>query len=135
MTPWIRLDHSDYDGPLVRVVVANPDRPDLPALAARALLDTGATHTVLDAAAAAALQLRGLDVHRTRVAGAGRAEGIVHAPVLSFPDHPFPSRRVRVSAMPLPSAFQLLLGMDLLRGARLALEWGDGARWLRWEPL
>ncbi|HMV66476.1 MAG TPA: retropepsin-like aspartic protease [Myxococcota bacterium] len=131
---WVRL-LDGYDGPRLPARALHPDRPGAPGLDLVALLDTGATHSVVDLdRVVAGLGLAQRDVQRLRVAGA-RAEVPTYEVMLSLPDLPFPTRRLRVAGMQLPEPFAMLLGMDLMRGTRLALEWRDDGRWLRWEPL
>jgi hypothetical protein len=131
---WVRL-LDGYDGPLVQARLQHPDQPATPALTCAALLDTGATHTIVDLErVVAALGLPQRDLQRLRVAGA-RAEMPVYEVMLTLPDLPFAPRRLRVGGMALPAPFAALLGMDLMKGTRLAIEWGAQERWVRWERL
>jgi predicted aspartyl protease len=144
---WQQLDDRLYAGPLVRVRLHDPSvaRRRKTATAEQrivsfvecwALIDTGATHSIVDTdQVAQRLELRVHDTHRLTLAGRARAQAPVHEVELEVPDHPFPTRRVRVASMALPGPFWMLIGMDLLDGTRLSLECGPSGRWLRWEPL
>jgi predicted aspartyl protease len=141
---WHQLNNRLYDGPLVLTRLHAPRRRqatsaerDAPAFVeCWALLDTGATHSIIDSVEVAQrLALRSFDTHRMRLAGSLRAEAPVHEVFLELPDHPFPQRRVRVASMKLPGPFHMLIGMDLLKSTRLSLECGPDGHWLRWEPL
>jgi hypothetical protein len=133
---WQRLDDRRYAGPLVQVLLSPTGAQPAAPLACTALIDTGATHSIVDSEQVAGpLRLRTIDLHRLAVAGHQRAEVPVHELWLDLPDHPFPARRVRVASMRLPGPFQMLIGMDLLQGSRLSLELGANGHWLRWEPL
>ena len=134
---WVRL-LPGWDGPLVRAALVAPPGTAHPLarLDVTALVDTGATHTIVDTTRVAeALALRAVDRQVLRVAGRDRAAMPVCEVGLAFPDFSFPLRRVRVGALDLPPPFAVLIGMDLLDGTRLALEWRAGARWMAWEPL
>lgn len=138
---WHRLDERTWDGPVVAALV-HAERPRASGdprpvvIECRALIDTGATHTIIDQARVAELLgLQQLDRRRLALAGAQRAEVPVHDVPVTFPDFPLPTRRVRVAAMTLPGPITMLVGMDLLQGTRLAFEFGPQGRWLRWEPL
>ncbi len=131
---WIRLAEG-YDGPRVRALAVAPTgaHPPLPVLA---LIDTGATGTLIDRRRVAhPLGLRAVDRQVVRTAGREPATMDVHELGLRFPDFPVPGRVLRVGAVDLPQPFAVLVGMDLLEGTRLALEWRAGERWLRWEPI
>lgn len=142
---WQRLDRSDYAGPIVAasirvprtVPLTTPLGEPLPdTVQCLALLDTGATHSILDLDhVAATLQLQAHDTRRMAFAGLSRAEAPVYEVGVSFPDFPLPERMIRVSGLRLPGPFALLVGVDLLRGTRFAMEWSDDGPWLRWEPL
>lgn len=141
---WHRLPDDVYRGPVVVARVHAPEPPQhagAPGRVARfvecwALLDTGATHSVIDVAQVAArLRLPTHDHRHLALADRDAAPTPVHEVGVSFPDFPFPTRHVRVSALRLPGPFWMLVGMDLLDGTRLALEWRGRDRWLRWEPL
>ncbi len=137
---WHRLPEL-YEGPVVIARLFDPSArlrgDDSPAFVeCWALLDTGATHSVIDTEQV--VGRLGLAQHDRRyMAGADRAHE--HTPVyeagVSFPDFGFPRRRVRMTGMKLPGPFWMLIGMDLLRNTRLAMEWRQEARWLRWESL
>lgn len=135
---WHRLDGTAYDGPIVvaRVAPARPRPGWPPFVECPALLDTGATHSVLDLPRVArTLGLTPVDARRMRVAGPTPVELPVVEAVVTFPGFALPARHLRVGAVDLPPAFALLIGMDLLDGTRLAMEWGPEGRWLRWERL
>lgn len=146
---WHRLPEGLYRGPLVVTRLRDPRRnaaPGIPPfLECWALLDTGATHSIVDVGQIAErLDLRVHDQRRMAVAGASThvASAADTAPLrpvyevgVAFPDFDFEERTVRVSGMTLPGPFWMLIGMDLLDGTRLAMECRGSERWLRWEPL
>jgi predicted aspartyl protease len=138
---WQRLDTKLYRGPLVLTRLFNPDptsylRGAPPFIECWALLDTGATDSIVDSEQIARrLMLETYDTRRLAVAGRVRAEAPVHEVGIRLPEHPFPEKRIRVAGMKLPGPFWMLIGMDLIEGTRLSLECGPEGRWLRWEPL
>lgn len=134
---WHLLDPTVFPGPCVRVRLADAEggRSD-GALDGWALLDTGATHSVVDVERVVGpLRLRTLDLRTLALAGSAGVEAPVYAVAAAFPDHPVPDRSLRVSALRLPAPLLMLVGLDLLDGTRLAMELSGTDRWLRWEPL
>jgi predicted aspartyl protease len=138
---WHRLDGTAYDGPLVVARIARPAVPPDPAwpsyIELPALIDTGATHSIVDPdRVAGPLGLRHVDHRRMRVAGpGGRTTMPVFEAAVHFPAFRLPRRVLNLGATQLPPAFGLLIGMDLLEGTRMAIEWARDGRWLRWETI
>lgn len=134
---WVRLLEG-WAGPLIRVRLTSPPEAARPlvTLDVTGLLDTGATTTLVDRARVVEpFGLPILDREILHVAGRDRAAVHVFELGIDFPDFAFPLRRRRVGAMALPPPFAVLIGMDLLRGTRMAIEWDDDGRYLAWEAL
>ncbi|MCB9679995.1 MAG: hypothetical protein H6733_00860 [Alphaproteobacteria bacterium] len=140
MSSWQRLDPTLNPGPVVRARIVDLDA------SARvgtdhvvdcwALIDTGASHSVVDnERVARVLGLQEYDRRRMALAEQGLVELPVYEVAVSFPDFTLPEQVVRVSGMRLPGPFWMLIGMDLLDRTRLELDVRGDERWLRWTPV
>jgi hypothetical protein len=131
---WQRLDPTRYAGPVLDVTVCAAAGG--PALPVRALLDTGASHTMIDTVRVAAALALPVREHRPMRLGASPHPALpVHAVDLLVPRHGITRRGLLAASMSLPDAFEVLIGMDALARSRVALQLGDDAWWLLWEDL
>ncbi len=108
--------------------------PVLHAVDVLALIDTGATHSIVDLAhVATPLSLRAMDTRRMVQADRGAVDLPVFELELDLPDFGLPRRALRVGGANLPGPFAILLGMDALDGTHLEITAKDGASWVRWS--
>lgn len=141
---WVR-GLPGWPGPLVRARLVDPAAPHRRARAAAgepvvhavdvlALLDTGATHSIVDLEHVAnPLSLRALDTRRMVQADRGAVDLPVFELDLETTDFALPRRPLRVGGASLPGPFALLLGMDALEGTHLEIAVRDGGMWVRWR--
>lgn len=136
---WHPLDPEYYRGPVVRVVLGTPPEPHHRPrkIEGMALIDTGATHSMLDfQRVATPLGLRAVDHETMRFAGPrGPRDVPVYEAALAFPDFDLPSRIHRISGIDLPGPFIALIGMDLLNNTRFSLHWSDDGCFLHWTSI
>lgn len=134
-----------WPGPLVRVRLHDPavahrraraphGTPVVHAVDVLGLVDTGATHSIVDLAhVVGPLELVTHDTRRMIQADHGPLDLPVVEVDLELPDFPLPRRTLRAGGGNLPGPFAILLGMDVLDGTHLELATVDGASWLRWR--
>jgi predicted aspartyl protease len=114
-------------GPIIEILIS-ATRPEInegeglglefPALLVKALVDTGASLTIINPEIAATCKLRHTDKNKINAVGGEAGEYPAHAAAISFPGTVLPSFDViRVVACPIVKQpfFSCLIGRDILR--------------------